>query len=109
MGQRAKHYKAAVVVAPLLRTLPTQGNWRGRRARLWRCARMSTANGGQYSMHVQVPPDIPGQLVVFEQAIETAIGSGTPGAFAEVGRIPAAYTGRTSLYATAPNDGKLRY
>ena len=47
--------------------------------------------------------------VVFEVAIETAVGSGTPGTYVPQATIPAVQTGRTRFSAVAPNDGKLRY
>jgi hypothetical protein len=52
-----------------------------------------------------VPSDL-----VFEVAVETAVGSGTPGSYSEFARIPANppfTTTQAGLFA--PSDGKLRY
>lgn len=46
--------------------------------------------------------------IAFEEAIETALGSGTYGAFVEIARVDATPNGWTILYAVAPTDGLHR-
>jgi len=48
-------------------------------------------------------------LLEVEMATETAVGSGTPGAFALVATLPAAENEQSTYRTTAPIDGKLRY
>ncbi len=47
--------------------------------------------------------------IVFELAVETAVGSQTPGPFTEAGRQAAVQGGRTRFTSRAPNDQKRRY
>lgn len=64
---------------------------------------------GLYGLRVYADTTNPPHAIVIEEAVETAIGSGTPGAYSEVTFIPAQYGGATLYTATAPNDLKLRY
>lgn len=68
------------------------------------------SNGlGTYRLHVRAVTPPTTQTIVFEEAVETAVGSGTPGSYAEVAQMPAVIGSRTTYAASAPNDGKLRY
>lgn len=63
---------------------------------------------GTYGLQVTAvfgPPDLE---VVFEEALETAVGSGLFGAYAEVASLPAVVGDVTRYIANAPNDGLLR-
>jgi hypothetical protein len=51
----------------------------------------------------------PPHFIVFEQASESAVGSGTAGAYAVVARTPAVVGDWTRYRNTAPDDSKLRY
>ena len=67
------------------------------------------ASPGTYGLQVTAvfgPPDLE---IVFEEAVETAVGSGTPGAYSIVLTTPAVVGGVTRYQANAPNDGLLRY
>jgi len=49
-------------------------------------------------------------MIVVQVAVETAVGSGTPGAFSDAGSGPGILGGFTRVVLpSAPNDGKLRY
>jgi hypothetical protein len=74
----------------------------------WNAA-TGTASPGTYGLEVTAvfgPPDL---AIVFEEATETAVGSGTPGAYSIVLTTPAVVGGVTRYQANAPNDSKLRY
>lgn len=64
---------------------------------------------GTYGLEVTAVFGPPDMEIVFEEAIETAPGSGTPGAYSIVLTTPAVVGGVTRYQANAPNDGKLRY
>lgn len=61
---------------------------------------------GVYGM-VVVATVRPGYLAV-EEAVETGVGTGVYGAFADVGRVPCVQGAWTRWSGTAPNDGKRR-
>jgi hypothetical protein len=63
---------------------------------------------GRYGLRVNAQ-SVPSDLV-FEVAVETAVGSGTPGSYAEFARVSANPPFTTTQAGDfAPNDGKLRY
>jgi len=66
---------------------------------------------GTYGIQVRAnDADAPGVTIVVQVAVETAVGSGTPGAFSDAGSGPAVLGGFTRVtLPSAPNDGKLRY
>jgi hypothetical protein len=64
---------------------------------------------GTYGLEVMAVFGPPEMQIVFEEAVETAVGSGTPGAYTEVLTTPAVVGGVTRYQANAANDGKLRY
>jgi hypothetical protein len=47
--------------------------------------------------------------LAIQEAVETAVGSGLPGSFAEIAVVPAVSGGPTYWTAIAPNDGKWRW
>lgn len=72
--------------------------------------RPSGANSpGTYGLQVDAVFGPPDMSIVFEQAVETAVGSGTPGAYTVVLTTPAVVGAATRYQSSAPNDGKLRW
>lgn len=63
---------------------------------------------GTYGLQVQAVFG-PAQSIVFEEAVETAVGSGTPGTYAVAATLGAIVGDVTRHIAVAPNDEKLRY
>ena len=59
---------------------------------------------GLYGLKVYADTSNPPHAVVIEEAVETAVGSGVPGAYSEVDMIPAQYYGPTVYTTTCPND-----
>lgn len=65
---------------------------------------------GLFGMRVFANPANPvPHDIVFEVARETAVGSGTAGAYVPVATVPAQVGGPTWLIQRAANDGRLRY
>lgn len=71
------------------------------------------ANGGfargLYGLSVMADTDNPQHSIVIEEAVETAVSSGTPGTYSEISEIPAQYFGPTLWSGTCPNDLKRRW
>jgi hypothetical protein len=74
----------------------------------WNAA-TGTASPGTYGLEVTAVFGPPDMQIVFEEATETAVGSGTPGAYSIVLTTPAVIGDVTRYQANAPNDSKLRY
>lgn len=65
---------------------------------------------GGYGARVLANSANPIHRIVFEVAVETAAGSGTPGTYAEAQDTTAvSLPGYTDFVAIAPNDGRIRY
>lgn len=64
---------------------------------------------GTYGLEVDAVFGPPDMQIVFEEAVETAGGSGTPGSYAIVLTTPALTGSPTRYQSNAPNDGKLRW
>jgi hypothetical protein len=68
-----------------------------------------TAQPGMYGLQVIAVFGPPDMQIVFEEAVESAVGSGIPGTYANAAILPAVVGDVTRFTSTAPNDGKLRY
>ena len=74
----------------------------------WNAA-LGVTEPGTYGLEVTAVFGPPDMQIVFEEATETAVGSGTPGAYSIVLTTPAVVDSPTRYQASAPNDSKLRY
>lgn len=64
---------------------------------------------GVYGLRVYADTTNPPHAIVIEEAVETAVSSGTPGTYSEIDQLPAQFVGPTVWSGTCPNDLKLRW
>ena len=70
----------------------------------------SALRPGYYGAQIVSGIGNPPHLIVVEEAVETSVGSGTPGSYSVVAVLTSVQGGGYTIYGnTAPNDGKLRY
>jgi hypothetical protein len=70
---------------------------------------LGVAEPGTYGLQVVGVFGPPDMAIVFEEAVETGVGTGTPGAYGIVSIMAAVVGDVTRFIASAPNDGKLRW
>jgi hypothetical protein len=64
---------------------------------------------GTFGLDVTAVFGPPHMTIVFEVAVETSVGSGTPGSYTAQAPVPAVVGGVTRFTASAPNDNLLRF